>query len=143
MATFISGHVSSARLLHFSVWTAQLVLASFFGAMAVLKLMPQYDRVVELMAWAGSVPETFVRMLGVVELLGAIAIAAPAVTHLPQRVVGYTAVFFVTLMSAATIIHIARGEPRMLIINVSVGALAAFVAWGRLAHKPLEVEEST
>jgi putative oxidoreductase len=143
MTTIISGHISNARLLHFAVWTAQLALASFFGVMAMLKLILHFERVVELIAWAGSVPEPFVRTLGVVELLGAIVVAAPAVTPAPQRVVGWTAVGFLTLMFSAAIIHIARGEPRMLAINLLVGALAAFVAWGRLMHLPLEVEEAS
>jgi putative oxidoreductase len=141
MATIISGHISNERLLHFSVWAAQALLATFFAAMASLKLLLHAERLVEIMAWAETVPLPLVRLLGAIELLGAIAVAAPAVTRAPQRVVGYSALGFLTLMMSAAIIHIARGELRMLTINLGVAALAAFVAWGRLAHKPLEVSE--
>jgi hypothetical protein len=41
-------------------------------------------------------------------------------------------------MTAAMFIHIARQEYRMVALNIAVGALAAFVAWGRLYHAPLE-----
>lgn len=143
MQTVSSGNISHERLLHFSVWGAQILLASFFAAMAWLKLVLHAERLIEIMAWAASIPLPLVRALGVVELLGAIAVAAPAVTRAPQRIVGWVAVGFVALMVSAAIVHIARGELRMLPINLAVGALAAFVAWGRLAHKPLEIAEST
>lgn len=142
MGTFISGSVASDRLLHFSMWAAQALLASFFAAMACLKLLLQPARLVEVMAWSASVPLGLVRALGVCELLAAIAIAAPAVTRAPQRVVGWSATFFAALMASAAIVHIARGEPRMVVVNVLVLALATFVAWGRLTHDPLETANS-
>jgi DoxX-like family len=97
---------------------------------------------VEVMAWAASVPLPLVRGLGVCELLAAVAIAAPAVTRAPQRVVGWSATFFATLMAAAAIVHLARGELRMIVVNLLVLALAAFVAWGRLTHEPLEASSN-
>ncbi|MDB4985669.1 MAG: putative integral rane protein [Myxococcaceae bacterium] len=138
MATISSGIIANERLLHFGMWIAQAALACFFAVMACLKLMLPAERLIELMAWAASVPLPLVRALGVCELLAAIAVAAPAVTRAPQRVVGVTAVFLLTLMMSAAVVHLVRGEPRMLMVNLTVAALAAFVAWGRLTHAPLE-----
>src|SRR5688572_5383794 len=152
MATILSGlrsrprggpstHLSSERSLHFAVWGAQMVLASFFAATAVLKLLLHHERLIEIMPWAASLPESLVRTIGVCELLAAMLVAAPAVTRPPQRVVGWTAVAFVALMVVSTIIHLARGELRMIPVSLVVGALAGFVAWGRLAHNPLEADQ--
>lgn len=138
MSTIVSGHVAQERLLHYAVWGAQLLLSLFFAAMGVLKLVTEAERLVEIMAWTASVPLPLVRALGLCELLGAIVVAAPVVTRTPQRIVGYTALFFLTLMTSAAIVHISRGELRMLAVNVTVAAVAAFVVWGRLAHQPLE-----
>jgi hypothetical protein len=138
MATIASRSVSNERLLHFASWVAQDVLAFFFTVTASLKLVLDADRLIEIMAWTGSLPMTLVRGFGAIELLGAIAVAAPAVTRVPQRIVGYAAVGFTTLMACAMVIHVARGEYRMVALNLAIGALAAFVAWSRLYHAPLE-----
>jgi hypothetical protein len=138
MATIASRSVSNERLLHFSTWLAQDLLAFFFTVTASLKLVLDSERLVEVMAWTGSLPMAMVRGFGAIELLGAIAVAAPAVTRAPQRIVGYAALGFLSLMTAAMFIHIARQEYRMVALNIAVGALAAFVAWGRLYHAPLE-----
>jgi apolipoprotein N-acyltransferase len=138
MATLTSKSVSHDRLLHVAVGAGQIVLATFFAAMASLKLLMREERLVEIMAWTETLPLPLVRGLGVLELIGAIAVAIPAVTRAPQRIVGIAALSFLTLMASASIIHIARGELRMVAVNIAVGALAAFVAWGRLTHEPIE-----
>ncbi len=142
MAT-ITWHVSHERLLHFGLWAAQLLLASIFASMAVLKLLLHTERLIEVIGFAAAIPVPLVRALGALELLGAIAVSAPAVTRTPQRIVGGAAVGFVALMGAAALFHVARGELRMVAVNVAIGLLAAFVAWGRLAHRPLEGLEQT
>jgi hypothetical protein len=138
MATIASRSVSNERLLHFASWIAQDLLAFFFTVTASLKLVLDADRLVEIMAWTETLPIAVVRSFGAIELLGAIAVAAPAVTRAPQRIVGWAATGFLTLMACAMVIHVARGEYRMVVLNVAVGLLAAFVAWGRLLHAPLE-----
>lgn len=138
MAIVISKSSGHDRVLHVVVGMGQVVLATFFAAMALLKLLMSAERLVEVMAWTETVPLAMVRGLGVIELVGAVAVALPAVTRAPQRIVGMAALGFLTLMSSAAIIHIARGEYRMVALNVAIGSLAAFVAWGRLTHEPLE-----
>jgi hypothetical protein len=138
MPTAIHGHISSERLLHLVLWAAQGLLAAVFAAMALLKLLSERERLVEIMAWTARVPHGLVYTLGALELIGAALIAAPAVTRTPQRIVGSTAVAFCTLMSAATWVHAWLGELRMIPVTFTIAVLSAFVAWGRLAHKPLE-----
>lgn len=137
----MGSHASTQRPLHFTLWGAQMLLASFFALTASLKLVLHYDRVVEIMAWSAAVPPPMLRVIGVCELLAAVVVAAPVVTRAPQRVVGWTAMGLVSLMAIAAAIHIAHGEARMVPINLAVAALAAFVAWGRLAHDPLETDD--
>ena len=141
MATVLSGRISSERSLHFAVWGAQMLLASFFTVMAVLKLLLHHERLVEIMPWAANLPSPLVRAFGACELFAAMLVAAPAVTRKPQRVVGWTAVAFMALMAISTVVHLARGELRMIAVSLSVAALAAFVAWGRLGHNPIETEQ--
>ena len=138
MSTIISKAVAQERLLHVGVGVSQVVLATIFAAMALLKMMMPADRLVETMAWTEPLPVALVRGFGVLEFVAAVAVAAPAVTRLPQRIVGFTALGFLTLMTSAAIVHTFRGEFRMVAVNLAIAAIAAFVAWGRLMQEPLE-----
>jgi hypothetical protein len=140
MGSVTSGWHGNERVWHFALWSAQLLLAGFFAAMALMKLLTAPDRLIEIAAWAERVPAWLVYMLGGLELIGAALVAAPAVTPTPQRIVGGTALAFTALMLAAAIVHLGRGDLGPLSINFVVAALAAFVAWGRLLHRPLEVD---
>jgi len=143
MPTAIHGHISSERLLHLVLWCAQGLLSASFAAMALLKLLSGSDRLVEIMPWTQNTPLWFVYALGTSELIGAFLVAAPAVTRTPQRIVGWTAAVFCMLMSIATLVHAFRAEVRLIPVTLALAGLAAFVAWGRMAHKPLETVEHT
>lgn len=142
MPTALHGHVSSERLLHHVLWFAQGLLAATFAVMALLKLLTERDRLVEIMAWTGSTPSWLVYTLGTLELIGAFLVAAPAVTRTPQRIVGVTAAVFCALMVLATVLHALNAELRLVPVTLALAGLSAFVAWGRITHKPLEALEA-
>lgn len=143
MATHASVHVAHEKVLHFGVWAVQLALAGFFAAMAVLALVLHAERLVELMPWTANLPLSLVRTLAAVQLAGAVVLSAPSVTPAMQRLVGAVSLVFLALSTAAGLIHLARGELRLFALGLVVSALAAFVAWGRLAHRPLETLEAS
>jgi hypothetical protein len=138
MPTAIQGRFSSERLLHVVLWCAQALLGATFAALALLKLLSHRDRLIEIMPWTASIPQWFVYTLGALELIGAFLVSVPAVTRTPQRIVAWSAVGFCTLMTSATWIHAWRGEWRLIPLTFAVAVLAAFVAWGRMTHAPLE-----
>jgi len=141
MPTAIHGHVSSERLLHFSLWLAQGLLAATFAALSLVKLLSEPERLVEVMAWTHSAPSWFVYLLAVLELIGACVVAVPAVTRTPQRIVGWTASMFGVLMGVASWLHLFHGELRLALVTLAITALCGFVTWGRLTHEPLELIE--
>lgn len=141
MATAIHGHVSGERLLHIVLWCAQCLLGAIFAAMALLKILSEPERLVEIMPWTERTPHGLVVALGVIELMGAFLVAAPAVTRTPQRIVAWTAAVFGVLMGTATLLHVMHDELRLAAITFAIAGLSAFVAWGRMAHKPLETSE--
>lgn len=138
MQSVFGGSISSARLVHVVLWCAQAVLAATFAATALLKLLSQPDRLVEIMAWTSGVPRWSLYALATLELVGASLVAAPVVTRTPQRIVGFTAAALSTLAGLFSAVHIYRGELRMIPVTLAIAALAALVAWGRLTHEPLE-----
>jgi len=61
----------------------------------------------------------------------------PGLTDIAPVLTPVAAVGLVALMVGAAITHARRGESTMIIVNVVLAALAAFVAWGRFGPWPL------
>ena len=82
-------------------------------------------------AWASQVPLPLVRFIGISELLGAIGLILPAATKIKPTLTPLAALGLLTIMILAMAFHLSRGEAQALPINMVLGGLAAFVAWGR------------
>jgi hypothetical protein len=83
------------------------------------------------MDWVRTVPSALVRFIGACELAGAVGLILPAATRIKPVLTQAAATGFVGLMVFAIVFHLTRGEGRMIPINLLLGGLAGFVAWGR------------
>jgi putative oxidoreductase len=113
-----------ASALHVSLWIVQVLLASIFGLLGALKL---------------ASPESFepllpplARFIGAAELAGALGLILPAATRIRPILSPLAAVGLVIVMLLAAGFNLQRGEYGSLPINLVLGVLAGFVAWGRL-----------
>jgi hypothetical protein len=79
-----------------------------------------------------DVPLPLVRLIGLLEVTGALGLILPGVTHIAPVVVGVAALFL-----GAILFHMRRGEDRFIGMHVVVVVLAVVVAWGRLDSYPL------
>ena len=79
-----------------------------------------------------------VRFIGVVEVLGALGLILPAATRIQPKLTPLAALGLFTVMVLAMITHITRGEFGAIGVNVVLGGLAAFIAWGRLSKAPVQ-----
>jgi hypothetical protein len=86
--------------------------------------------------WTGDASVGFVKTLGVLELLAALALILPAAFDIAPVLVPVTAVFWVFLMVGAMVTHFRRGEAKFVVLNLIYLALAAFIAWGRFGPEP-------
>ena len=133
MGTIISrGSLTHDRLVAAGMWTAQVVLATVFAAASIIKLSVSLDRLVESMGWVESLPAVLVRLVGAGEVLAAIALILPTASRPLTRAAAVAASLLTVLMLAAAMVHLLRGELRMLPVNLTLAALAGFVAWARL-----------
>ena len=139
MTTTASTHTASQprRGLRIALWVAQVLLAVAFGMSGLMKLSTPIADLAAQMAWVGSVPAALVRFIGAAELAGAIGLILPALTRIQPRLTALAAVGLIVVMVLASIVHVSRGEFGMLPVNVVLGALAAFVAWGRSKAAPI------
>lgn len=118
-----------AKALRVSLWTAQIVLALLLLSGAVMKWLP-IEKIAPMMPWTGELPEVAVRLLGVVDLLGAIGLVVPAALRWSYRWTVAAAVCVAVLMVCAVVFHVLRGEAEVIGVNVFGFAVAVFVAWG-------------
>ncbi|TQF02968.1 DoxX family protein [Kitasatospora acidiphila] len=82
--------------------------------------------------WAGDAGTGFVKTPGILELLAAVGLVAPAALHIAPAMVPVTAVCWVLLMVGAIITHRRYdGQAKFVALNLSYLVLAAFIALGR------------
>jgi hypothetical protein len=126
------------RGLRISLWVAQTLVAVpfvFFGAMKLFEPIP---KLAQAMAWTGDLPEVFVRMMGVIDLLGGAGIILPSLTKIYPRLTVWAALGCALLQICAGIFHASRGEFPMLPGNLIFLVLSVFVYWGRGRVIPVE-----
>ncbi|MEO8075552.1 MAG: DoxX family protein [Acidobacteriota bacterium] len=128
---------NGGQALNAALWIAQALLAFTFGFAGFLKVTQPIAALATQMPWTGAVPAALVRCIGVSELAGAIGLILPAATRIRPALTPLAAVGLVVIMGMAAGFHLSRGEVYMLPMNGVLGALAAFVAWGRFGKRPI------
>ncbi len=121
-----------------SLWIVQILLAFAFGAAGTMKTFTPIDELALQMPWVVSAP-ALARFIGVSEIAGAIGLILPAATRIKPSLTPLAAWALVLVMILAALFHAVRGEWSAIPINVVIGALAAFVAWGRSRKAPITV----
>ena len=122
----------TSRLLGAALWLAQLLLAAAFLLVGYTHAFSPIAVAVARAPWAASLPVPLIRFIGVVELAGALGVILPAATRIQPRLTPLAAAGLATIMVLAIPFHLMRGEMKEIAINLVLGALGAFVAWGRL-----------
>jgi len=128
----------SSKVLPIALWIAQLLLAVMFGMAGLMKLTSPIAVLAQNMAWVGSVPAALVRFIGLAESSAALGLLLPSLTRIKPSLTPLAAAGLVLIMVLASLFHLSRGEAQMVPINLLLGAIAAFVAWGRFTRAPIE-----
>ena len=127
-----------SRALHYALWGVQFLLGFAFLAAGVMKATTPIPELLAKMAWVESVPGPLVRFIGVSELLGGIGLLLPSLTGIKPQLSALAGAGLAVVMVLASGLHATRGEYGAIGINVVLGGLAAFVAWGRHKKAPIE-----
>lgn len=78
-----------------------------------------------------GIPLEYMRVLGAVEIVGALALAIPALAR-------YATVGLLTIGVAASITHMAHGQPVEAVLPTLLATAAAIAVWGTPGH-PVQV----
>jgi putative oxidoreductase len=122
--------------VNIALWALQAVTALAFGAHGFLMISGP-RRMAERVPWVGSLPSPVVRVLGLLEILGAIGVVVPAATGVLPSLTVAAAGGLVAMMLLAMLFHVTRREWPNLGLNFVLGALSFAVAYGRLVIEPL------
>jgi putative oxidoreductase len=128
---------STPKAWNISLWVVQVLLAFAFGMAGVMKTTTPIAELAAKMVWPGVVPEAMVRFIGVSEFAGALGLVLPAATRIKPSLTALAGAALALVMVLAAGFHVMRAEWFALPINLTLGALAAFVAWGRFKKAPI------
>lgn len=113
------------------LWILQAILAAVIGMSGVGKLVQSKDDLAEQYPWAHDFSRTTVWVIGVVEIVGAIGLIAPAATGIAPILTPIAAVGLGVFALLAAILHIRRKEGRGVLVVMVLFGIAAVIAWGR------------
>lgn len=117
--------------MNIALWVVQGLLGIAFLMAGVMKATQPKSKLAENMGWVEDFSDSTIKVIGVLEILGALGIILPMLTGILPILTPIAAVGFVLVMVGAAATHIRRGENQMIMINLVLGLLAAFVAYGR------------
>ena len=137
MSVRVSDEVRPSKALHVGLWVVQGLLGAMFLAVGAMKATQPIAVLVDMLGWPAAVPPALVRGIGVAEFLGGLGLILPAATRVKPMLTPLAAVGLATVLLFATMFHISRGELGALPLPLVLGAVAAFIAWGRAAKAPI------
>lgn len=117
--------------MNITLWIFQALLALLFLMAGFMKTFRSLDALAERMSWVKSVPSALVRLLGIAELLGAIGLILPVLTHILPWLTALAAIGLALIMVGAIVFHALRRELLGTGVTVITLILTVFVAYGR------------
>ncbi|MCU1228663.1 MAG: DoxX protein [Acidobacteria bacterium] len=123
----------AGKWLLIALWSAQVLLAVAFGMFGLMKLTTPIAQLAKNLPWVADYA-LLIRFIGLSEVAGAIGLLLPAVTRIAPVLTPIAASGLVVIMVLAFAFHVARGEFSGLPFVTALGAIAAFVAWGRFGR---------
>lgn len=117
-----------------ALWTAQYIAAGTFLLAGLVKaFVPKY-RLVPKMPWAKDFNARTIRLIGIMEILGATGLVLPGLLDYAAVFTPLAAIGLSVVMLMAAFVHLGRREFPMIALNLLLLALTVFVAWGRLTQ---------
>jgi len=120
-----------------ALWVAQVLLAVAFLGAGAAKLSQTKKKLAKTMAWVEDFSQRTVRLIGTLEVLGAIGVVLPALTGILPWLTPLAALGLVLLMAGAVYTHLRREEGSAVVPPAVLLLLAALVAVGRSFVLPL------
>ena len=116
------------------LWTVQGLLAAVFIFAGSTKFVMSVE---QMQQGPVVLPGAFLHFIGLMEILGGLGLILPGLLHIRPGLTPLAACGLVIIMIGAVAVTLKGGDVGPALIPVVVGALAAFVAYGRWYVAPL------
>lgn len=124
-----------------ALWIVQVLWGVFFSVTGFGKVIwykpALWNQALQQVPWVSAVPQDLLIFIGVCEFLGGVGLILPAMTGVKPKLTPFAAIGLTLVMILAAIFHVVRGEYSFLFINLVLGGVAAFIAYGRLLVRPI------
>ena len=122
--------------MNIALWIVQALLALAFLAAGIPKATQPIDTLAKRMSFVKHFSPTIVRLIGICEILGAIGLIVPPLTHILPWLAIAAAVGLGIIMVGAIVYHISQKEyPPMSATGVLL-ILAILIIVGRITFAP-------
>jgi uncharacterized membrane protein YphA (DoxX/SURF4 family) len=119
-----------------AVWVVQVLVAAAFLVSGATKLSQPKEKLLNNMAWVEDFSQPSLRIIGALEVLGAIGVVLPALTGILPWLTPLAALGLVLTMIGAALTHLRRAEFGGIAVNAVLLILVAIVAYGRIFVLP-------
>ncbi len=120
-----------------ALWAVQVLLALTFLATGLMKVTQPIEKLAERMSWVKDSTPQRVRLIGTLEVLGAVGVILPALTGILPWLTPLAAAGLILTMIGAMTTHLRRSEASHIPVNMVLLVLAAFVVYGRFILVPI------
>jgi hypothetical protein len=115
--------------MEIAYWIIAAILAAMYLFSGGKKAVQSQEALRPMMGWVDTFPMPLVRSIGVVEILGAIGLILPPLTGIAPWLAVAAAIGFVLVQIGATVLHLSRGESKVIGLNIVLLLAAAAAAW--------------
>ena len=117
--------------MNLALWIAQILAGAAFLMAGLMKTTRPVPELAKRMEWVGWVSPGTVRLVGVSELAGGLGLILPWATGIAPVLTPVAAAALVLVMLLAAGLHAKKGDFAHIAPSIVLGAIAAFIAWGR------------
>lgn len=119
------------KTMNISLWVVQILLAALFIMAGYVKAATPIEELGKKLPWVLRLPE-LARFVGISELLGGIGLILPSLLRIKPILTPIAAMALAFVMVLAIGFHILESDYAPIGFTAIIGALSAFVAWGRM-----------
>lgn len=125
------------KTMNIALWVAQILLGAMFIMAGAMKTFQPVEALAESLPWVTSTSAALVKFIGISELLGGIGLLLPSLLRIKPNLTVWAAIGLAVVMILAAGFHASRGEYSAIGMNLTLMAIAAFIAWGRSKKAPI------
>lgn len=120
------------------LWILAFVLAAVFVASGIAKLITARDQQIDRTPYVEDFPQSVIRGIGVLEILGAVGLILPALLGVATLLVPMAGAGLGITMVFAALVHIRRGDGFAAALpSIVLAILSVLLAWSRFGPYPL------